>query len=146
MVTTNETRRMKLRSLLVSSVAALFVLQAPVCALACIASADASPSDTAQSPCHDEASNSAPAHESNSHEDCGCGSDSELLVSQASHSYATPTTGTRTRTSASSAKIFLSALQRLELAYLPSTRAARDVQSTDLPPTDILLEKSTLIL
>lgn len=128
---------MKRRTWLIATVTALFVLQVPLCALACFDMAGTGPTATADQPCHEGNPDSSPASESNSHDDCGCKLAPEALVSQLSESNTTTT---------SSVGIFLSAKQLTELTNSPRGYTPRVKQGTDLPPPDILLLKSTLII
>ena len=117
--------------------AALFVLQAPLCLLACLPSADAAPMDAAKhGSCHEDAPSDAPSAPTHSHEDCGCEDSQCALVLSADQS--------------------LSNIFSL-VSPLPSLRAdgrstsSRWVQraqpkETDLPPPDVLLLKSTLLI
>ena len=116
--------------------AALFVLQAPLCALACFENTDADPSAVTERSCHDEPSDSSPSGESNSHADCGCNFVSQALVSQASDYDST----------SSSSEIVASPEERSGLTFSTGVRASRGIQNADLPPPDILLLKSTLII
>lgn len=127
---------MKRHIWLIATVAALFVLQAPFCAFACFESADTEPSTVAERSCHEERADSSPAGESNSHEDCGCDFDTQALVSQPIDSNTTTPVG-----------IFVPPALRLELTS-SSSRGQKPLvaQNADLPPPDILLLKSTLLI
>ena len=120
---------------LIATVAALFVLQAPLCALACSESAEANPSTLAEKSCHEEGSDSSPAGQSNSHEDCECNFAAGGLVSQPIASI-----------SPTSVEIGISPSPLPELTYSNPGQELLVAQNTDLPPPDILLLKSTLII
>ncbi len=126
-------RPVRQRSWLIAIVAAFFVLQAPLCVLAC-AENSASETVATEHSCHDEGSKSSPAEEPSSHADCGCEPAPEALVFQSSDS------------EISSIQLHVSPLQLLELNVACEHREALVVRNTDLPPPDILLLKSTLIL
>jgi hypothetical protein len=117
-------------------VAALFVLQAPLCAHACSESAKADPSSIAEQSCHEDGSDSSPAGQSNSHEDCECSFAAGGLVSQPIASISSPT----------SAEIGVSPALPLEPTCSTTGQELLVAQNTDLPPPDILLLKSTLII
>jgi hypothetical protein len=122
---------------LIATVTALFGLQAPLCALACIEnSVDSAPIATQHDdrPCHQESSDSsepgAPAHE-----DCGCELAYEALPPNQTDA-----------TSSALGLMFVapSALSQPPAAYLHLSHWLP--AATNLPPPDILLLKSTLIL
>jgi len=121
---------------LLAIVAAFFVLQAPLCALACFESFGTDSSETAERSCHDERSGSSPARESSSHDDCGCNFDSQPLVSQPTYS----------NTTTSSIEIIGAPSLRSERIDSSRVRESQVAQNADLPPPDILLLKSTLII
>jgi len=118
---------------LIATATAFFVLQAPLCVLACVESPTAE-ATAAEHSCHDfdESSNSSPEEVPRSHEGCGCELAPEAFVSQTSDSNI--------------------AWEHLHLspALLWELNAAREgwapavTPNTDLPPPDILLLKSTL--
>ena len=128
-------KRVKPHNWLVATMAALFLLQAPFCALACFGGSEADPSAVAENSCHEESSDSSPAGESSSHEDCGCSFASEALVSQPIDANAT-----------TSYEIFVSPLRQSELTYSRTVQQLLVAQNADLPPPDILLLKSTFII
>ena len=87
-------------------------------------------------PCHEAPADQAPAEPASSHDDCGCGGDSyEALVQSADKNLGQAD---------SSAIVFRAPLPQV----VQTTRAAfrRAPQETDLPPPDILLLKSTLLI
>lgn len=127
---------MKRRTWLIATMTALFALQVPLCALACFDMAETGPTATSERPCHEGNPDSSPASESNSHDDCGCKLAPEALVSQLSES----------NTTTASIGIFLSAKQLTELTNSARGHTPRVKQDTNLPPPDILLLKSTLII
>jgi hypothetical protein len=120
-------------------VTALFVLQAPLCALACFSPADGSrraeSSPRTAHSCHEGPSESSPAGESGSHEECGCQLELEALVSHAVDWDA-----------ASVADFVFSRRPVVELAASNRSRCLTVARRIDLPPPDILLIKSTLII
>jgi len=116
--------------------AALFVVQAPLCALACFENAEADSSTGTERSCHDEQSDSSPSGESNSHADCGCNFVTQALVSQP----------TNYNSTSSSIEIVASPAQRSELTFSSRVPESQIAQNADLPPPDILLLKSTLII
>lgn len=127
---------MKRHNWLIAVVTALFVLQTPLCALAC--------SETAADPtidvsCHEEGTRSSPAGESNSHADCGCdvsaNGSANVLISQQIESQTTAPVGFSVVLATRSNAIISSRRQDQRIAAL-----------ADLPPPDILLRKSTLLL
>ena len=123
----------------VAAVAALFVLQAPLCALACLPSSSAMPmADTASSdssPCHEEPASSPSEPPSPGHDDCGCSGESfEAVLASPDTSF----TGT---------SIVAVVPATLTLAgYAGGNRPFLQPGETDLPPPDILLLKSTLLI
>ena len=127
---------MRRTSWLVAIAAAFFVLQAPLCALACFEALGTDSSEVAERSCHDEGSDSSPASNSNSHDDCGCNFDSQPLVSQPTDS----------NTTTSSIEIAGSPPSRSERIHTSRVRESETAQYADLPPPDILLLKSTLII
>jgi len=123
------------RSLLTTMVAALYVLPAPLCAAACIESPQpAAVAGHAEPPCHEEAPSSAPPGAPGSHDDCGCQSPDETLTSR---------TAERTLDPAKALGCVAAVrVMTLRLASLPSGIPHQG----DLPPPDLLLLKSTLLL
>jgi hypothetical protein len=126
-------RRVKRRTWLIATVTALFVLQVPLCALACFELAGTGPTAISEHPCHEGNPDSSPASESNSHDDCDCKLAPEALVSQISESNTT-----------ASVAIFTSAKQLTELTNSARGHTPRVKLGADLPPPYILLLKSTL--
>lgn len=125
---------MKRHIWLIATVTALFVLQAPLCAFACTESAEAQMSTPTDRPCHGENSDSSPAGESNTHEDCACAFAPETLVSQPIDSNTTMV------------GIFVYPALRLEMMDGGNGQEPLAARNGDLPPPDILLLKSTLII
>ena len=111
--------------------AALFVLQAPLCALACLDTADAKPPAAAGHACHEESPDPSPA---DAPEDCGCAITADALVFQ-------PSVSTTTWVQA-----FMFPSVGCELATFHSDWGTSVAYEIDLPPPDILLLKSTLII
>jgi len=129
-------KTMKRHNWLIAMVTALFVLQAPLCALACSESA-ADP--TVDVSCHEEGTRSSPAGESNSHADCGCdvsakGSDN-VLISEQIESQTIAPVGFNVVSATRSSAIISNRRHDQRLAVL-----------ADLPPPNILLRKSVLLL
>jgi hypothetical protein len=120
---------------LITLVTALFVTQVPFCALACFQPSEVSSSAVQESSCHEKSSNSSPAGESNSHDDCGCDFAIQALLSQPIDSNTT-----------TPVDFLVSGRQQLAPTDSSSSRAPQVKQDTDLPPPDILLLKSTLII
>ena len=121
-----------------ATAAALLTLQAPLCALACLdttETASATASNGGMPPCHDEGSDRAPADSPRSHEDCGCELASEALVVD-SNAYSTVAA-----TASIVAPSVFSPVVSPPIRWVPSIP-----NNTDLPPPDILLRKSTLII
>lgn len=119
---------------LIATVAAVFVLQAPLCALACLDNADAEPPAAAGHACHEESSDPSPAGVPGSHEDCGCEIAADAVVFQ-------PSGFTTTLV-----QVFILPSIRCELATFHSAWEISVTYEIDLPPPDILLLKSTLII
>jgi hypothetical protein len=122
---------------LIATVTALFGLQAPLCALACLESpVDSAPvaSQHEEHPCHDESSDSsepgAPAHEG-----CGCEIAYDALIP-----------GQTDATSSISSFVFVVESTPSEPLAAEPYLAHWVPTATDLPPPDILLLKSTLII
>lgn len=119
-----------------AALAALFVLHVPFCALACLDEApEASPAaiEHGGHPCHETAPDPSPADAPPSHADCDCERTATALTSQPvqvatilAHGFSAPT----------------------PVPYARPSRVHRTaaVRHTDLPPPDILLRKSTLLL
>lgn len=134
-----KTLRRRIR--LIATLTAFFVLQAPLCALACFDqvdvtgdSADALP-NPASPPCHAEHSPDSPAPgEPNSPLDCGCDFAAQVVINHASDLGLThdPVFAVSSRCQKSDCA---DADSKLFVAYCG-----------DLPPPDILLLKSTLLL
>ena len=124
-------------SWLIATLTALFGLQAPLCALACLDLSDSTPvaAQGGEPPCHESSTDPSPTGAPGSHEGCGCESAYEALL---------PGTGSD-----------LSSVSTLAFAppgtlpYPADSSAAIALpvpQVTDLPPPDILLIKSTLLI
>jgi hypothetical protein len=127
--------RVKRHIWLITAVAALFLMLVPFCALACFETADTDSSAVTESSCHEESSDSSPAGESNSHEDCGCDFAIQALLSQPIDSSTT-----------TPVDLVVSQNQRLEPTDSSRSQAPQVRHDADLPPPDILLLKSTLII
>ena len=126
---------MRRRIRLIVTVAALIGLQGPLCAFACLTGpeTEASAAQRAEAPCHPKSSDASPSEAPRSPEDCGCELANEALLPgpEVSASVAT-------------------------LALLPRTlgwqlhscvhRVPTIPKDGDLPPPDVLLRKSILII
>ena len=124
---------------LIAAVAALFVLQAPLCVLACLPSSSAIPmadmASSDSSPCHEEPAGSPAEPPSSGHDDCGCSGETfEAVLASPDKSF----TG---------APVVAVAPATLSLAaHSRGNRPLLQPGETDLPPPDILLLKSTLLI
>ena len=132
----------------IATLAVLFVLQAPLCAFACldgvneidiafddpISQADPKPTSNAGRACHDEGPASTPPGAPGSHDDCGCEMGADALVSPSSDS------------TTLSLQIFVHASTRWDPTPSSGSWDAADARDLDLPPPDIPLLKSTLII
>ena len=143
--------KVKRRNWLIAILAALFVLQAPLCVLACLTNA-AQDESTAEAlhasppPCHEQAPHtqaphtqaptSAPDKPADTHNDCGCEDSFTAVLASADKTFANVQT---------SQVIATKALEDPVGAVLRSTIDVR-LSEADLPPPDILLLKSTLLI
>ncbi len=128
----------KRRIWLTATTAALFTLQAPLCALACLESPEtvsASASHHGAQPCHDDGAEPAPADRPRSHEHCGC-----ALVIEARVVETSSCSTVSAAASITSPKVFSQPGGAI-VRWAPSVPS-----STDLPPPDLLLLKSSLII
>ena len=116
---------------LIATVAALFVLQAPLCAFACLDNVDTEPPAAAGHACHEESPDPSPA---GAPEDCRCAITADALVFPQSVS------------STTWVQAFMFPSVGCELATFHSAWEASVAYEIDLPPPDILLLKSTLII
>ena len=121
---------------LMATVAAIFALQAPLCALACLDSSVAAgaAAQEAEHPCHEQSRGSTPADTPTSHEGSGCDLGCEALLVGSDTPSNLPTLAVVTPTA--SAEAFYSGL--ISAPAVP--------KEADLPPPDILLLKSTLLI
>ncbi len=125
---------MKRRTGLIATLTAFFVLQAPICALACVEN-PAPDSAAVGHSCHDESSGPSPAEEPASHEGCGCELAPEAFASQASDSNLKQT------------HLHVAPVRRgPDLSAAFESAASSIARNIDLPPPDILLVKSTLLI
>lgn len=119
---------------------ALFVLQAPLCALACLPSqpsaAAIEEANHGASPCHEQAPSSTPSEPSNSHDDCGCADSYTAVLASAEQAPANLPSLTAL------APNFLT--QELHTSF--GWAAHAQPRDASLPPPDILLLKSTLLI
>lgn len=138
--------KVKRRNWLIATLAALFVLQAPLCVLACLTNAaqDESTAETLHAsppPCHEQAPHTqtptpAPNKPADTHNDCGCEDSFTAVLASADKTFANVQT---------SQVIATKALEDPFCAVLRSTIDVR-LSEADLPPPDILLLKSTLLI
>ena len=138
--------KVKRRNWLIATLAALFVLQAPLCVLACLTNAaqDESTAETLHAsppPCHEQAPHTqtptpAPNKPADTHNDCGCEDSFTAVLASADKTFANVQT---------SQVIATKALADPFCAVLRSTIDVR-LSEADLPPPDILLLKSTLLI
>ena len=127
--------RVKRHIWLIAAATALFLMLVPFCALACFETADPISSAVTESSCHENSSDSSPAGESNSHEDCACDFAIQALLSQPIDSNTT-----------APIDLVVSRNQQLEPTDSSRSEPPQVRQNADLPPPDILLLKSTLII
>lgn len=120
---------------LTATVAALFVLQAPLCALACLpesGTAIMAESAGGAPPCHEPAE--AP-EKSEPHDDCGCADSSAALLPLSA------------KEAAAAHFVVAPSMAALALPHRVIRRTPHTLLTeTDLPPPDILLRKSTLLI
>ena len=138
--------KVKRRNWLIATLAALFVLQAPLCVLACLTNAaqDESTAETLHAsppPCHEQAPHTqtptpAPNKPADTHNDCGCEDSFTAVLASADKTFENVQT---------SQVIATKALEDPFCAVLRSTIDVR-LSEADLPPPDILLLKSTLLI
>jgi hypothetical protein len=148
---TNLGEKVKRRNWLIAILAALFVLQAPLCVLACLTNAtqDESTAEALHAsppPCHEQAPHtqaphtqaptSAPDKPADTHNDCGCEDSFTAVLASADKTFTNVQT---------SQVIATKALEDPVGAVLRSTIDVR-LSEADLPPPDILLLKSTLLI
>jgi hypothetical protein len=120
----------------IATVAALLALQAPLCALACVAGSEAATAahDDSADPCHQAPAGSPSDRAPDSHEECGCEPADEALLPDTSGSTATL------------AQAFVSHSPLSEPAK-PGLHRLLDVPgNTDLPPPDIPLLNSAFLI
>lgn len=144
---------MRRKTRFVAVFAAFFVLQGPLCALACLdvvtpaaasmGGADASPASAAGHGCHDiesstpsSPSSPLPPSSRTNHDDCGCDGAAPALVSSSVDAAAKLLT---VAVALPAHKEFPPALRRLD-------RATPVAAATDLPPPDLLLLHSILLI
>ena len=143
---TNLGEKVKRRNWLIAILAALFVLQAPLCVLACLTNAtqDESTAEALHAsppPCHEQAPHTqtptpAPNKPADTHNDCGCEDSFTAVLASADKTFTNVQT---------SQVIATKALEDPVGAVLRSTIDVR-LSEADLPPPDILLLKSTLLI
>lgn len=126
---------MKRNNWLIAIFTALFVLQAPICAMACLDQVAPSPDATAASDhggCHDEVPDPSSSDVPSSHDECGCASAETVVVSQSND------------VAASLLQFVVSIAIRFDIVESHAPRSHSILAAADLPPPDILLRKSTL--
>jgi hypothetical protein len=130
----------KRRNWLIATLAALFVLQTPLCVLAC--QLNAAPDEAGAeahhaSSCHEEAPSPRSSSEPrDAHGDCGCGDSYTAVLASADQTFSNVQTSP------------VIATKELEVplnAIFSRTIEVR-LSEADLPPPDILLLKSTLLI
>ncbi len=131
---------MRRKTWLIAIVTALYVLQVPFCAFACLVpvevEATAASADVTAHGCHEEApaSSSGSSDVPLSHDDCGCEFAESVLVSASSDFLAT------------SLHAVAPAAVDVEPIDAFTGRQRSILRAFDLPPRDILLLNSTLII
>jgi hypothetical protein len=138
--------KVKRRNWLIATLAALFVLQDPLCVLACLTNAaqDESTAETLHAsppPCHEQAPHTqtptpAPNKPADTHNDCGCEDSFTAVLASSDKTFPNVQT---------SQVIATKALEDPVGAVFRSTIDVR-LSEADLPPPDILLLKSTLLI
>ena len=130
----------KRRNRLIATLAALFVLQAPLCVLACLSGGAPDESAVAahhdSPPCHEQAPTSEPAEPSDSHDDCGCGDSYEAVLATADQTFS----------NVQNSPVLPPTTHRAPVNAVFSTTTRVRLNEADLPPPDILLLKSTLLI
>ncbi|MDP6977586.1 MAG: hypothetical protein QF570_03155 [Myxococcota bacterium] len=125
---------------LIATLAAIIMLQAPFCAVACTLEPTPPPSDAAHTdmpPCHGASNDTevpAAPHESN--EDCGC--DDALQAAIPAPGQNTPANPT--------AQLTLALPLAPSLAQAHATYLLAPLRETDLPPPKILLLKQSFLI
>lgn len=118
---------------------ALFVLQAPLCVFACLSGEDIEKTADTQhenAPCHESEPSSESSEPADSNSECGCEDSYTALVPVADQaSMDLPSAAVVLGPAIAGA--FVSAIRPVAHAYL---------READLPPPDILLLKSTLLI
>ncbi len=134
---------MKRRNWLIATVAAVFVLQAPLCVFACIPTAapaaEMAMADGEHTPsCHEQApaSSESPSEPANSHDDCGCENSYSAVLASPDETFST------------AQNVVALPPRSLDAPVVqPVTRVSTVWPSeTGLPPPNILLLESTLII
>ncbi|MCR9095708.1 MAG: hypothetical protein NXI30_15915 [bacterium] len=133
---------MKRRNWLIATVAAVFVLQAPLCVFACIpgsgSDAEMAAGEHEMPSCHEQApaASDTPNQPAESHDECGCESSySAVLVSP-----------DQTLSNAQNIVALPPRVLATPLAQLSTRTSTVWANKTDLPPPNILLLKSTLLI
>jgi hypothetical protein len=129
----------KRRNWLIATATALFVLQGPFCAIACLPSfaPDAQVAETHhESSCHGQAPSSKPSEPADSHDDCGCENSYTAILASPDQTFSS-----------------VQELVVLPPHFLGAPREAVVSRTTkiwpsetDLPPPNVLLLKSTLLI
>ncbi len=130
---------MKRRNRLIATLAALFVLQAPLCVVACLPgeSPETSTAEARQaSPCHETSPSSDSNQPADSHEECGCEDSLTVVLSSADQSFS----------NVQNAAVVPPKGLDARLIEVLSSAIQVQPSETDLPPPDILLSKSTLLI
>jgi hypothetical protein len=143
-VVATESRRrvivVKRRNWLIATLAALFVLQTPLCVLAC--QLNAAPDEAGAeahhaSSCHEEAPSPRSSSEPrDAHGDCGCGDSYTAVLASAD----------QTVSNVQSSPVLPPTALEVPLNAVFSRTTKVQLCEADLPPPDILLLKSTLLI
>lgn len=125
------------RNWLIAIATTFVVMQVPLCALACLPTATQTiaSAERGGAPCHEPAPSSTPSQPMNSHDDCGCEASNAAFVHSSPASLDLPNS---------------SALSTLRIAGSLDAGvhwvAQAQPKEADLPTSDILLLKSTLLI
>jgi len=130
----------KRRNWLIAAFTALFVLQAPLCVLACLPLVESATAvagaEHGESPCHETAPSSDPSEPANSHDDCGCEDSYTAIVASADQNSGKLSATPLLPPKALAVDLHASA------SWVPRAHP----KETDLPPPDILLLNTTLLI
>ena len=142
----------KRRFWLILTMAILFGIEAPICAIACVTGADGasvsvSPlaadsrsSHHVESSCHESRGDSTPGDSPSSDQDCGCDFTVEGLLSTS------PNVAATLAASWMSPNGLVASISSIDGLGLATSEDARAAYQPGVPPPDILLLKSTLLI